>query len=182
SSTLFPYTTLFRSLHDIVRRVLDQPGGQIVPHERLDEIELQNRGDADGQLCAELAIQKSRRSKHHGKNPFDFLLAAPGEESDDRLALIEAISFAELLPSLGFGKYFEEGMAHKLYVDTFLAINVHFKRKDDQHAVDQPFHLSHPAAVPCPDLGADIIDDFQIVLPHGPCKPQVETRVVDEDN
>src|SRR3712207_9122820 len=57
-STLFPYTTLFRSVHEAVADVMEQADGvqEVVDHHRVEDVELEvalRSGETDGRVVAE---------------------------------------------------------------------------------------------------------------------------------
>ena len=120
------------------------------------------------------------RLDHHRKNLFDFLAPAPGNDPQNLLRRVDPVPFAEAFLVQLRGQSLEERMSHELDIDSFLAVQLHLERKDDEHLVDEPLHFPYAGLVPGPDLRADIIDDLHSVFPNPPGEPKIESGVVDQ--
>src|SRR5262249_7310677 len=71
-------------------------------------------------------------------------------------------------------------MSYVLGFDAVLAVEVYFKRKDDQHPIDVALQRVHSIAPPRPDLRADVVDDAETLAMKAPCEPHVEVGPVDQ--
>ena len=58
-----------------------------------------------------------------------------------------------------------------------------FKREDTQHQVQRLRHSGYPALIPCPHLGANVVDYFCVrqALFNRMRQPQIETRVINQN-
>src|SRR5262245_23899584 len=71
-------------------------------------------------------------------------------------------------------------MSYVLGFDAVLAVEVYFKREDDQHPVYVALQRVDSIAPPRPDLRADVVDDAETLVMKAPCEPHVEVGPVDQ--
>ena len=65
-----------------------------------------------------------------------------------------------------------------------LVIEVGFEREDAKHEVEPARHLLDPAAVPCPNLRTDVVNDFLAGRFHSQCarEPQIESGIINQND
>ena len=63
-------------------------------------------------------------------------------------------------------------------------IELSLEGKDAEHEVEVTRHLGDAAAVPGPDLGTDVVNDFQgrRALPQNAREPEIEPGIIDQDD
>src|SRR5690349_7789043 len=67
-------------------------------------------------------------------------------------------------------------------VHVVLFVPVNFERKNRQQEIDVAFDPVHAARAPCPELRADVINDFQTATVQRRSESEVELGPVDEDH
>jgi hypothetical protein len=72
-------------------------------------------------------------------------------------------------------------MADERGVDVAGTVESFFEGKDDHHAVDALLDPAKTAPLPCPDLGADEVDDRDVQLFEFAGEAEVDVGEVDED-
>ncbi len=106
----------------------------------------------------------------------DFAAAAAGEETDEeRVAAFGETAGAVPCDERVAG---EDGGEPAAFIEFF------FEGEDAEHEVEETRHFGDAAAVPCPDLGADVVDDAagEAGFAEGGGEAEIEARVVDEDD
>src|SRR5262249_41803904 len=78
----------------------------------------------------------------------------------------------------------DHGVADKHRAESRFHVEIRLERENAEHEIDEARHLFNPAAVPCPDLRADIIDYFvALQLPvQRAGQSQIETRIVNQND
>lgn len=123
-----------------------------------------------------LGAEESGRGEEEGKELGDLAAAAAGKEADE-------VGFAGEVEAAGL-VVFHEGVAAEDGGQADAFVEVFFEGKDADHEVEPLRHFGDAAAVPGPDLGADVINEAaaEASAAQGGGEPQVEARVVDEDD
>src|ERR1700681_1465268 len=75
-------------------------------------------------------------------------------------------------------------MADEDCAQSALIVELGFERKDAEHQIEPARHLLDPAAVPGPDLRADVVNNFLRwrLFPQRACETQIESRIIDQHN
>jgi hypothetical protein len=111
---------------------------------------------------------------HRGEDPLHLPFAAAREEPQEVLVAVDA----------GFlcGKRFEEGMTDKDRVQPARFVHRLLERKNADHQVQKARHFWNPAAVPCPDLRADIKENLsrKAARPQSFRQAEIESWIVDQ--
>ena len=73
-------------------------------------------------------------------------------------------------------------MSHEDGVQSAGLIHRRLKGKDADHEVQKTRHLGDATPVPCPDLGADVVENFALVdgFSECPLQTKVEAGIIDE--
>jgi uncharacterized protein YdeI (YjbR/CyaY-like superfamily) len=72
-------------------------------------------------------------------------------------------------------------MTYKPGVYATSAVEAFFEWEDDHHAADALLHPAEPLALPCPELRADEVDDWDVKLPEFAGEAEVYVGEVNED-
>ena len=75
-------------------------------------------------------------------------------------------------------------MTDKYRAQTGFVVELGFKRKNAEHQIEKARHLFDSAAIPGPNLRADVVNYslFRRLLPQRAGQTQIETRIVDQDH
>lgn len=135
------------------------------------------RGRRDGKAqVGMLGAEESGCGEEEGKELGDLAAAAAGKEADE-------VGFAGKVEAAGL-VVFHEGVAAEDGGQADAFVEGFFEGKDADHEVEPLRHFGDAAAVPGPNLGADVVDEAaaKAGAAQGGGEPQVEARVVDEDD
>lgn len=104
-----------------------------------------------------------------------FAFAAAGEEGEE-------IGVAVFLAQ--DGKTRGHGMPDKLGVESRLFVEFFFEGKDAEHAVEPAGQAGQTGAIPGPDLGTDVVKEFEAraVWLQGFGQAEVKAGVIDEED
>ncbi len=89
--------------------------------------------------------------------------------------------YSEVVARDGRQRQIGERVADEVDLDSMAAVEVDFKREDDQHARDVLLDALDAALLPCPQLRTDEVDDRDVEGMQGFSEAQVDVREVDED-
>lgn len=131
------------------------------------------RGGGDGEL--EIAAPSSEEFGglyHHREKLGDFAFPAAWEKSDE-VFLSGGVGFFD-------GKFIDKWMADVSGFEAGVFEDGFFEREKAEHFIEELDHFWDTLFVPCPDLGADVINLVGVrqSLAKGFCEAEVETGII----
>jgi hypothetical protein len=73
-------------------------------------------------------------------------------------------------------------MPDKTHLHAVSSVELGLEGQNHRHLINEAFNGPNPAAPPGPDLGTDIVEDFDPETLGSPSKEEVKIRKVDKDN
>jgi len=77
---------------------------------------------------------------------------------------------------------FRQRVTDVLGLDAHTFVELFFKRQDHQHSVDVTAQGPNPISSPGPNLGTDVVNDFEAFTMKGFREPHIEVRPINQDN
>ncbi len=143
------------------------------------KLAIQCWSDREQELVA--GAEQRRRTEDRGKIHSDFLDAAAGHQRDPIFCWIQLMLRCVLRSPNRRGRKFRERMANKSRVDSAVAVELFFERKDHQRLVDVVAEEPHSSLPPCPELRRDIVHRGNTSPLHLASHSPVEGWGVDDD-
>src|SRR5690606_31950026 len=105
-------------------------------------------------MCGEKIIQIN----HNGQEFFNFHSPTARQQGDNRTFIKPVVLFESGI-ELVLTYRIQQGITNVIYHIIIFFIEIHFKREDTEHVVNDSFDFMYPTLVPCPDFWGDIIAD-----------------------
>src|SRR6185295_200138 len=128
------------------------------------------------------SLQSKRCVQHHRQMIVNLFLSASRQERENRAGWIQTKISTELLTRGSRADDSCKRMPDVLDFDAGVSVELLFKRKDHQHAIDVSAERADSIPAPSPHLRTDVIDDLESLAMKLASEAHIEVGPIDQDN